>query len=54
MISYNPDDYEVEATIRRCVAHQRDRFTDHPGCTCSGTYSWKKKPKPPAHGMTAI
>jgi hypothetical protein len=44
LIEYNPDDYEVESSNTTCSYHQKNpNDRSYAGCTCSGSYSLRKK-----------
>lgn len=44
LIVFNEEDYETEVTHYTCPYHKAGGETSYAGCTCSSSYSLKKKP----------
>ena len=43
IIDYDPDDYETIREINTCAFHKKHPKMLYAGCTCSASYSQRKK-----------
>ena len=43
LIEYNPDEWEIISEVHTCQFHKNNPGVSWAGCTCSASYSQRKK-----------